>query len=84
MAGDPLASLGSLDTGGGGLSGGAAGPATSSGAVGLKASASFDNSGWTVSTGTSKATSSTGLSTTTMLLIGGAMLVAFLVWKKAF
>ena len=84
MAGPSPLSLGSLDTGGGGLSGGAAGPATASGATGLTAAANFDNSGWTVSTGASKATSTTGLSTTTILMIGAGLIVALLVWKKVF
>lgn len=72
-----LGALTSL-TGGGGLSasGGASGPSESTLTGG---DSSFDSSNWTVSTGSSKASS--GLELTPLLLAGAAVVGILVLWR---
>lgn len=45
-------------------------------------STGFDNSGWTVATGHSKAVGGLALTSTQWLIIGGAALIGVKLWKK--
>lgn len=62
-----------------------AGPSSAGGSSGAstQAGSHYDGSGWTVSTGSSKATGATmGMNWTTILMVGGVGLVALFILKK--
>ncbi len=57
---------------------GSAGPSTATGTFNNK----FDNSNWTVATGSARATGGGAMSATTLLIIAGASLLGLVLWKK--